>query len=537
MMRRAAYVLLIALFALGMGGEWPNGRFVATGYDGPGVVEEEALYGQAALLVEERAVVPPKDAVLLKDSLGGMLHALDPHSSYYTPKVFKDLMEDQHGEFSGLGMLVTKPGPNSPLLVVTPIPNTPASRAGIRAGDLILEVDGAPTAKMTSMEAVMKLKGPKGTRVSIKVGRGEGPPAEITLKRAEIPKYTVPYSFMVGKGEGYVKINTFGQTTPGELKKHLKQLHKQGMTSLILDLRDNPGGSFPAAIDVASLFLRHGQEVVSIRGRRKSLVHRYRVDRDGKYADLPMAILINRGSASASEIVTGALQDHDRALVVGVRSWGKGLVQTLTPLENRGAVAITTARYYTPSGRLIQRDYSKSYDAYYFPDEQPKGKPPEAPHPQKAFTDAGRVVYGGGGIEPDVVVKAGLIPPLALKFERRRLFLNFIAPRVESGRVKDADSVSPALMKTFRKYAAKKAGAFTEAEWKDSDSYILHALKREVMTMLQGQGAGYRAMAPLDLQLAKAEALLSSVHPGIRIRPEGVSGRKPGGKSRLKKAA
>ena len=250
--------------------------------------------------------------------------------------------------------------------------------------------------------------------------------------------------------------------------------------------------------------------MVSIGGRRKSLVQRYRAERDGKYAALPMAILINRGSASASEIVTGALQDHDRALVVGVRSWGKGLVQTLTPLENGGAVAITTARYYTPSGRLIQRDYSKSYDAYYFPDEQPKGKPSEAPHLQKTFTDAGRAVYGGGGIEPDVVVKAGLIPSLALKLERRRLFLNFIAPRVESGRVKDADSVSPALVEAFRKYAAKKAGAFTEAEWKDSDSYVFHALKREVMTMLHGQGAGYRAMAPLDLQLAKAEALLSS---------------------------
>ena len=309
-------------------------------------------------------------------------------------------MEDQEGKFTGLGLLVTKPGATSPLLVIQPIPDTPAWKAGIRAGDVILEVDGQPTDKMSSREAVRKLKGPDGTKVTIKLGRGEAKPELMTLTRAPIPKHTVPYAFMLPGGQGYAKVNTFGNTTVEELQASLDRLKREGMTALILDLRDNPGGSLPAAVGMASLFLHKGQEVVSVRGRRFGITIRHKATRDGAFADLPMAVLINLGSASASEIVAGALQDHDRAVVVGERSWGKGLVQTLTPLGEEGAVAITTARYYTPSGRLIQRDYGRSYDAYYFPDQQPKDV--DLPMAQKAesHTDGGRPVFSGGGIAP-----------------------------------------------------------------------------------------------------------------------------------------
>jgi carboxyl-terminal processing protease len=363
---------------------------------------------------------------------------------------------------------------------------------------------------MSSREAVRKLKGPDGTKVTIKLGRGDAKPELMTLTRAPIPKHTVPYAFMLPGGQGYAKVNTFGNTTVEELQASLDRLKAEGMNALILDLRDNPGGSMPAAVGMSSLFLHKGQEVVSVRGRRFGITVRHKATREGAFADLPMAILINIGSASASEIVAGALQDHDRAVVVGERSWGKGLVQTMTPLGDEGAVAITTARYYTPSGRLIQRDYSRSYDAYYFPEQQPEDTPPptapQAP-PQESRTDAGRSVYGGGGIEPDVVVKADKIPPLALKFERGREFLNFVAKEVEKGRMNPIRARSPELLASFKVYAASLE-KFTDAEWAPSEVYTRCALEREAMTMLDSQAAGYRAMIPVDTQLQKAQAVL-----------------------------
>ncbi len=516
MLRRLALPIFILLCALGLAGRWPD--LGASGDTASGRRAAERLYQQAASLIESSAAKPPTQKILLSDSLDGMLHSLDPHSNYYSPEVFRDLMEDQEGKFSGLGLLVTKPSATSPLLVINPIPDTPAWKAGIRAGDVILEVDGHPTDKMSSGEAVRKLKGPSGTEVTIKLGRGEGKPEVMTLKRAPIPKHTVPYAFMLPGGEGYAKVNTFGNTTVQELEENLDRLKAEGMTSLILDLRDNPGGSLTAAIGVASLFLHKGQEVVSVRGRRSAITLHHKATKDGRFAEVPMVVLLNLGSASASEIVAGALQDHDRALVVGERSWGKGLVQTMTPLGDDGAVAITTARYYTPSGRLIQRDYSRSYDAYYFPDQQPAdlaSKESPAVQGPEAHTDNGRVVYGGGGIAPDVVVKADKIPPLALKFERVRAFLTFAAKEVEKGNLDAAKVRSAAFLAEFKAYAAATPeGKFTSAEWAQSEPYIKCALEREAMTMLDGPASGYKAMIPMDNQLLKAEAVLKESAAG-----------------------
>lgn len=509
MLRRLAFPALLLLFALGLAGRWAaQGRPSADA--AAQQADAERLYREAASLVELKAADPPAQKKLLEDSLDGMLHGLDPHSNYFSPEVFKDLMEDQEGKFSGLGLLVTKPGATSPLLVITPIPDTPAWRAGIRAGDVILEVDGQGTDKMSSRDAVRKLKGPEGTSVTIKLGRGEAKPELMTLKRAPIPKHTVPYAFMVGNRQGYAKVNTFGNTTVAELQENLERLKREGMNSLILDLRDNPGGSLSAAVGLSSLFLNKGQEIVSVRGRRAGITMRHKATKDGPFDDIPMVVLLNIGSASASEIVAGALQDHDRAQVVGERSWGKGLVQTMTALGEDGAVAITTARYYTPSGRLIQRDYSRSYDAYYFPDQQPEDL---APSPASgvsgtaSHTDNGRSVYGGGGIAPDVPVKADKIPPLALKLERTRAFLNFAAKEVEKGKL------DPARARSADFLAAFKAGGmgdikYTDAEWTESEPYMRAALEREAMTMLEGQASGYRAMIPLDTQLLQAEAVL-----------------------------
>jgi carboxyl-terminal processing protease len=458
-------------------------------------------------MVRSKAPETLKEEDLLSESLEGMLQKLDPHSSYYTPEMYKDLMEDQEGKFFGLGMMVTKPTADSPLLVVLPLEGTPASRAGLRAGDLILEIDGLATAKMTNREAVRKLKGPEGTPVTLKVGRGGEDQDLMTLKRAAIPKHSVPYSYVIGDGIGYLKVNVFGQTTVEEMEDHIKDLTSKGMEGLVLDLRDNPGGALQAAVGVSSLFLKRSQDVVSIRGRNRDAQIIHRVPRDGKYKDLPLVVLVNQSSASASEIVSGALQDHGRATIVGERTWGKGLVQTVTPLENKGAAALTTARYFTPSGRQIQRDFTKSYDEYLFPElnqnaEESAGEGIPVPAGERRLSVT-------GGILPDVEVRAEKIPPLALRLERRRAFLDFAAKEIEAKRLEADKLLDPqVLVVKFKAFVAEKQETYTDAEWQESLKYMTQALQREALTMLEGQAAGTRAMIPLDPQLAKARTLV-----------------------------
>ncbi len=497
--RRLTLLGLLTAVALATAGGWPERLFSTEAQAGR--AEALDLYDQAASLVRSRAAAPGTEEALLTASLDGMLNHLDPHSSYYTPEVYKELMEDQEGKFHGLGMLVAKPSATSPLLVVSPIPDTPASRAGLRAGDLILEIDGAPTDQMTSREAVRKLKGPAGTAVTITVGRGSAAPQKMTLKRAPIPKHTVPYSLLLEGGVGYVKVNTFGQTTVEELTDHVERLRGSGARALVLDLRDNPGGSLPAAVGVSSLFLKKGQEVLSVRGRRSEMNRRYLAEGDGPFHGMPLAVLINQGSASASEIVAGALQDHDLAELVGERSWGKGLVQTVTPLE-KGAASITTARYYTPSGRSIQRDYSHSYDAYFYPDQQP------APEGPAARTDSGRTVFGGGGIAPDVAVEPYKLPDLALRLEQRRAYLDFVSREVEGGTLSDEAARADAFVQKFKASLDAAKERYTAAEWAASEAYTRRALLREYATMRKSQGEGFRAMVPLDTQLERARQLL-----------------------------
>lgn len=504
MVRNTALAATLVFLSLGMAPNWTGQDSRPSGP--PGTQEALATFQQVAQLVRTKAADPVKEDDLLDDSLEAMLQRLDPHSSYYTPDMFRDLMEDQEGKFFGLGMMVTKPTADSPLLIVLPVPGTPASRAGLRAGDLILEIDGLPTAKMTNREAVRKLKGPEGTPVTLKVGRGGEEGDLMTLKRAAIPKHSVPYSYMLGDGVGYLKLNVFGQTTVEEIGDHLQDLQAQGMAGLILDLRDNPGGALQAAVGVSSLFLKRGQDVVSIRGRNRDAQIVHRVPKDGKYRDLPLVVLVNQSSASASEIVAGAVQDHGRALIVGERTWGKGLVQTVTPLD-RGAAALTTARYYTPSGRQIQRDFTKSYDEYLFPELNQSAR--ESVEEGVPVPAGERRLSASGGIAPDHEVKAEKIPPFALRLERRRAFLDFVAKEIEGGRLVASVPPAPqALLDKFQASLVERKETYTDAEWQESLRYITQALQRESLTMLEGQAAGTRAMIPLDTQLSKASELL-----------------------------
>src|SRR5205085_3363602 len=331
-------------------------------------------------------------------SIAGMLRTLDPHTSFLEPKEYADMQDRQKGSFYGLGILVTKR--NDQVTVITPLEGTPAARLGVRAGDIISEVEGTSTDDLTLDEVVKRLKGPKGTTVHIKIMRvGIKEPIPLTIVRAAIPTNSISNVLMIRPGVGYIRIKDFTATTVRELDEAIDKLKEQGMQKLVLDLRQNPGGLLDAAVGVADHFLDKGQMIVYTKGRTPDSEQSYLAPGKHQKLDMQMVVVVNRGSASASEIVAGAIQDHDRAIIVGEPSWGKGLVQSVYTLQYGAGLALTTSKYYTPSGRNIQRDYSSFYD-YYVADESDDASASETPlKDRKKFTTAtGRIVYGGGGI-------------------------------------------------------------------------------------------------------------------------------------------
>src|SRR5438034_8527106 len=358
-------------------------------------------------------------------SIDGMLRTLDPHTSFLEPKEYADMQDRQKGSFYGLGILVTKR--NDQVTVITPLEGTPAARLGIRAGDVISEVEGTSTDDLPLDDVVKRLKGPKGTTVHIKIIRvGIKEPIPLTIIRAAIPTNSISNMLMIRPGIGYIRIKDFTSTTVRELDDAIEKLRAQGLQRLVLDLRGNPGGLLDAAVGVADHFLDKGQMIVYTRGRTPDSAQDYTAPGKHDHLDLPLVVLVNRGSASASEIVAGSIQDHDRGLVVGETSWGKGLVQSVYTLQYGAGLALTTSKYYTPSGRNIQRDYSSFYD-YYVADDGEDGGTAEIPlKDRKQFkTDVGRVVYGGGGITPDVIIKPAPLSRTTQLLEVRSAIFNY----------------------------------------------------------------------------------------------------------------
>ncbi len=358
------------------------------------------------------------DKAIYNGAIPGMLHVLDPHSNFFDPKAYSLLREDQRGKYYGVGMTV---GPrNNKVIVIAPFAGTPAYKAGIHPGDIIMAIDGKPTDNMTTSDVADLLKGPKGTTVHITMLReGADKPLEFAVVRDEIPRYSVDLHFIIKPGIGYMHVSGFNETTEHEVADALDEMGD--LKGLILDLRQNPGGLLNEGVGVADKFLHKGQLIVSHHGR-SSPEKRYTAAHGNGGRDYPLVVLVNRGTASAAEIVAGAIQDHDRGLIVGETTFGKGLVQTVYPLSENTGLALTTAHYYTPSGRLIQRDYSNVslYD-YYF--DRPNDN--DTSNREVKLTDSGRTVYGGGGIKPDVKID----PPKDNKFEDTLLqhyaFFNF----------------------------------------------------------------------------------------------------------------
>ena len=493
-------------------------------------------YTSILAVIEDQYVDEVKPERVVAASIREMLRTLDPHSNFLEAKEYTGLQERQKGSYYGLGITVSAVDGN--ITVVSPFEGTPAHRLGIRAGDIISRIEDEDARGMTIDDAVKRLRGPKGSAVRITIVRqGYDAPLEFTVIRDEIPLHSVPYYFMLDKKTGYLRHTDFNETTacrPGEgkscekeLEKALKALKSQGATAVIMDIRDNPGGLLEQAFAVSNLFLKKGQLVVFTRGRTKRDESNYITEGESPFADMPLVLMVSKHSASASEIVAGALQDHDRGLIVGETTFGKGLVQTIMPLHNvKGyALALTTARYYTPSGRLIQRDYSSlALEDYHAPKER---KTCEEGQGEPKLTDAGRKVYGGDGITPDYCIDAETPSKFVSYLITRQAFVNFSRGFAASGttggaqeiagtgkrsgvvsakvRVVEPDvQVDDRMWTDFRAFLTQQKLRFSEDELVGNREEISRHIVEEVLRQAFGEREARRRLAQWDPQVKKA---------------------------------
>jgi carboxyl-terminal processing protease len=511
-------------------------RVLAGGGD---LSEHLRLYTAILSTIEDEYVEEVDSERLVASSIREMLRMLDPHSNFLQTREYSSLQERQRGSYYGLGITVQSIEGN--ITVVSPFEGTPAHRLGIRAGDVISRIEGDDARGLSIDDAVKRLRGPKGSPIQITILRpGYERPLEFTVIRDEIPLHSVPYSFMVDERTAYVRLVDFNETTacrpndpPGcanELEVALDGLLEQGADSVILDIRDNPGGLLDQAFAVSNLFLNKGQLVVFTRGRTERDASRYVTERDSRFGDLPLVVLVSKHSASASEIVAGAIQDHDRGLIVGEPTFGKGLVQTIMPLRNvRGyALALTTARYYTPSGRSIQRDYGETAFEDYVSARGRAGCGENAGDAK--LTDAGREVFGGDGIAPDVCI----VPERPSRFVASMLsrqvfggFSNLFASAERAGQAEiegtgsrpDASTekvtliqrdfaVDDAVMKTFADYLTAQEIPFTPERLEAHREELSHHILAEVLRQTFGEGEARRRSTLWDPQLRRAIELI-----------------------------
>jgi carboxyl-terminal processing protease len=391
---------------------------------------------------------------------------------------------------------------NGKTIVIAPFPGSPAYKAGIRPGDTILEVNDKRTDNLTTTEVADLLKGPRGTQVQIKIARdGADKPLTFNITRDEIPRKSVEDAFWLKPGVMYLDIQTFNENTSREVEENFRRLGEQNVKALVLDLRENPGGLLNEGVAVADRFLQKNQTIVSHKGR--SSPEKPYVARHGNSGfDYPIVVLVNRYSASAAEIVAGALQDHDRAWILGDQTFGKGLVQTVYPLAENTGLALTTAHFYTPSGRLIQRDYSNTsfYNYYYRRDTETRN-----PLDVKT-TDSGRTVYGGGGITPDEKFSPPKWNKFQTELERKFTFFNFTAHYFGGHDTKLPKGWNPDqnLLNEFHQYLLEQKVSFTEGEFAENNEWVKQRLKREMLITAAGSEESRRYAVETDPLVVKA---------------------------------
>lgn len=490
--------LLIALFSLG----WRVGR---GGAGGP-LYSNLDLFVEVLNKIEDNYVDPVDPARMVQGALKGMLRDLDPYSQYLDQKSYSNLQAVTEGKFSGIGVVVSVRD-NYPT-VISPIEGSPAWEAGMHAGDMIVRINGKPSSGLTVEEAATHLRGPEGTEVRVTVKSEGEQEREIVLKRREIVTKSVPYAFVVDGHVGYMRLANFSEKSGDEVRAALERLREQGAKSLILDLRSNPGGLLDQAVDVSEQFLPHGTLVVYTKGRTRSQNNRFYASGAHHEKDWPMVVLVDHGSASASEIVAGALQDRDRALVIGRTTFGKGSVQSVFPLKGRSAaLKLTTALYYTPSGRSIHRAVRDSSDEGDDDFEPAPSSAPPADTSRPVFSTAGgRPVFGGGGITPDIVVDADTLPPLTSRVVERGLAFRF-ANRWVNIQGHDQAEFSEAVWREFVAFLGREKIAEAAEAGREREP-LQRALRRELARRGGGDAAAMRIALPGDPVFRRAILVL-----------------------------
>ncbi len=480
-------------------------------------------------LVEQNYAEPIQgdkaDAAIYDGAIPGMLRVLDPHSNFYDPKAYAKMREDQRGHYYGVGMVIQQQ--NNKTYVITPYEGTPSFRAGIRPGDIISAIDGKPTDGMTSDLVAKALKGPKGTHVQVSTIReGQAKPLVFDLIRDEIPHPSVDLKYEIRPGIGYIHLTQFQETTAQEVNDAVDSF--SNIKGLVLDLRNNPGGLLSQAVEVCDHLLSKGQNIVSQRGRAYP-DQNYVATHGNDGHTFPIVVLVNRNTASAAEIVSGALQDHDRALIVGETTFGKGLVQTVYNLSENTGLALTTYHYFTPSGRLIQRNYSgvSLYDYYY---NHAGASPNNSTNREVKLTDSGRTVYGGGGITPDEKIDSPKSNTFQDTLLYKSVFFHFASHYLANRTVDKNFQVDDAVMTEFKQYLTSQQVAWTEADLNSVSDWLKTSIKEKIVTSQFGQLQGLHTMADWDPMIQKAltflpeaQALEDTVHKVLAQKAEARS--------------
>ena len=503
--------VLLVLFALG----WWAGRGGASG----DLYANIDLFVEVLHKVEQSYVEPVEPSKLIEGALRGMLRDLDPHSQYLDAHGYENLQATTQGAFGGIGVVVSIRDHHP--TVISPIEGSPAWNLGIRPGDVITQIDGVPISSLTVEEVAGRLRGPEGTHVKITVEReGDDSPQDYSIERKVIVTKSVPYAFMLEDRVGYLRLANFSENSGAEMKTAMDRLRSQGATRLVLDLRSNPGGLLDQAVDVVEQLVRPGTLVVQTRGRARGQTNKYYSAEQRPQLDWPVVALVDQGSASATEIVAGALQDLDRGLLVGETSFGKGSVQSVFPLRGRTvALKLTTAKYFTPSGRSI---HSEARNAPHALDEDDDDEedgddqeisipvaPPDSARPVFR-TAAGRTVLGGGGITPDLVVLPDSLPPLTRRVETRGLTFKFANRWVHAHPGWTVDSrVDDALRRELVTFLQAEKVPFTSNELAAERPVLEGAIRRELARRVAGDSAAARVALQTDPVVERALDVLS----------------------------
>lgn len=531
--KRLFYTGTVCLVAIvGLGGFVFLGNVFATGKT---IYSQLGVFTQVLTFINDNYVEEVDGEKMIDGAIVGMLQKLDPHSTYLDADRFKRMQERNRGTYYGIGISFELV--NGFITVISPIEGSPSHKLGLRAGDVIVKIDNESAKGITQEEVYDKLRGERGTTVHVSIQReGEPELLEFDIVRDEIPIFSVPYSFMLDPEVGYIRMIRFSATTSDELEAAVDKLRAQGMQKLVFDLRGNSGGYLNEAIEVVDKFLPGTKKIVYTRGRLPDSSEDYFTTGRGQHTRFPIVVMVDHGSASASEIVSGALQDWDRALIVGETTFGKGLVQRQYRLKNGAALLLTVARYYTPSGRLIQRDYTDR-DKYIEEDvetieEEMESDSALAARPE-FMTAQKRLVYGGGGITPDIRIKKKyLLSKLEQQLGQKRAFFDYANHYVVDKKMSNQSfetfhrefDLSDGDMQDFTRWLKEKKIEFDADSLAKQSADLERDLKAEIARNLWGDNERYHTLIDGDPALAEAISYFPQAEEMARRETEGVLG-------------